>query len=540
MLVSLHKSYFYLLRAAKELNALLAGHFVEDCYTQEKDKLFLSIPSEGNNNFHLIISVNSQDYSLQIKDKHHKAKKNTISFFSSFFPQKVISVSIAYGDRILSINFDRGKLIIVFRGGKSNCFYESNNGMIQPFKKEEGLALESFQEELSTVKWIHHENEILPGLESISSAVNLKSLQFVSKDLVKLACNDGELSKDKIISIINSIMVDQIAVGVDTDHSIAFYQPLSSIVLDQTLELELFTSYFDANSAFMSQKVISHKEYDVKKEIERITLKELEKVTGKLNSLKTRIENGSRESEYKKYGELLLNNMKQFSKGLEEITITDWDSNQELKIKLDPKLTPQASVDYYFDKSRSEKIDFEKSKQFYESAKDKFSRLIAIKEKLAKELSLEDYNKLKKELRMDSKQIVSEDQKEKIPYRHFIIDAKYNFYIGKDSRNNDQLTTKFAKQNDFWFHARSVSGSHGVLRVDNNKEAIPKRILEKAASITAFYSKAKSSKLAPVSYTLKKYVTKNSRHEPGQVSLIKEQVLLVRPEIPNGCDYQND
>ncbi len=109
-------------------------------------------------------------------------------------------------------------------------------------------------------------------------------------------------------------------------------------------------------------------------------------------------------------------------------------------------------------------------------------------------------------------------------------------FVGKDSKNNDLLTTKFAKQNDFWFHARAASGSHAVLRVENTKEAIPKNILKKAASVAAFYSKSKTSKLAPVSYTFKKYVVKKKDLNPGQVILLKEDVLLVTPEIPAGCE----
>jgi hypothetical protein len=39
---------------------------------------------------------------------------------------------------------------------------------------------------------------------------------------------------------------------------------------------------------------------------------------------------------------------------------------------------------------------------------------------------------------------------------------------------------------------------------------------------------------------LKKYVTKNKSHEPGQVTVLKENVLLVRPEIPKDCEMVQD
>jgi len=77
-------------------------------------------------------------------------------------------------------------------------------------------------------------------------------------------------------------------------------------------------------------------------------------------------------------------------------------------------------------------------------------------------------------------------------------------YVGKDSKNNDLLTTRFAKQNDFWFHARSVSGSHVVLRVENTKEIIPKSVLKKVAALAAFHSKAKTAGVVPVGHKEKR------------------------------------
>ena len=110
-------------------------------------------------------------------------------------------------------------------------------------------------------------------------------------------------------------------------------------------------------------------------------------------------------------------------------------------------------------------------------------------------------------------------------------------YVGKDSKNNDLLTTKFAKQNDYWFHARSVSGSNVVLRVENTKEAIPKNVLKRTAALAAYHSKAKTAGVVPVAYTFKKYVIKKKGFPIGTVHLLKEDVLLVKPEIPKGCEF---
>ncbi|NWG28118.1 MAG: DUF814 domain-containing protein, partial [Ignavibacteriaceae bacterium] len=120
------------------------------------------------------------------------------------------------------------------------------------------------------------------------------------------------------------------------------------------------------------------------------------------------------------------------------------------------------------------------------------------------------------------------------------IEGKYKVFVGKDSKSNDLLTTRFAKQNDYWFHARGSSGSHVVLRVENTKETISKNILKKAAALAAYHSKAKTAGIVPVAYTLKKYVVKKKGDPSGTVRLLREDVLLVKPEIPAGCEYVVD
>ena len=142
-----------------------------------------------------------------------------------------------------------------------------------------------------------------------------------------------------------------------------------------------------------------------------------------------------------------------------------------------------------------------------------------------------------KELKI--KDEVSSSNKDDIQskFKKYLIENKYYVFVGKDSQNNDLLTTKFAKQNDFWFHARSVPGSHVVLRVDNTKEAVPKSILKKTTSLATYHSKAKTSGMAPVSFTQKKYVVKKKGMDPGKVALLREEVLIVKPEIPSDCEY---
>ncbi len=80
-------------------------------------------------------------------------------------------------------------------------------------------------------------------------------------------------------------------------------------------------------------------------------------------------------------------------------------------------------------------------------------------------------------------------------------------------------------------HAKDVSGSHLVIR-KKGTDKIPNNVLEKAASIAAWYSKGKNDTLFPVLYTERKYVRKGKGLAPGKVLVDKYDVLIVKPELP--------
>jgi predicted ribosome quality control (RQC) complex YloA/Tae2 family protein len=117
------------------------------------------------------------------------------------------------------------------------------------------------------------------------------------------------------------------------------------------------------------------------------------------------------------------------------------------------------------------------------------------------------------------------------PYRIFALSESFTLYVGRNAKNNDQLTGKFAKPNDLWLHARGVSGSHAVLR---GPKDIPKHILEQAAAITAYFSQSRKAGFVPVAYALKKYIRKPKGAGPGAVLMEREEVILIEPTLPKG------
>lgn len=102
---------------------------------------------------------------------------------------------------------------------------------------------------------------------------------------------------------------------------------------------------------------------------------------------------------------------------------------------------------------------------------------------------------------------------------------------GKTDADNDILSLKMARPNDYWFHVRGMSGSHVVLTGPEGEQP-GKDILRKAAAIAAYYSKARQAGEVPVSCTQAKYVSKPRGARAGTVQIRKETVIKVRPALP--------
>jgi len=59
-------------------------------------------------------------------------------------------------------------------------------------------------------------------------------------------------------------------------------------------------------------------------------------------------------------------------------------------------------------------------------------------------------------------------------------------------------------------------------------------VIEQAAAIAAYFSKARTSGMAPVLYTEKRHVRKPRKGAPGLAICTREKVVMVEPRLPAG------
>ncbi len=111
----------------------------------------------------------------------------------------------------------------------------------------------------------------------------------------------------------------------------------------------------------------------------------------------------------------------------------------------------------------------------------------------------------------------------------------WSIVAGHSDSDNDRLSLKIARPEEWWFHVRGMPGSHVILRCPKGiKEEPTKEMLQQAASVAAWHSKARSGGVVAVSCTKAKFVSKPRGSKAGTVTLRKETTLKVRPGLPTG------
>jgi predicted ribosome quality control (RQC) complex YloA/Tae2 family protein len=114
------------------------------------------------------------------------------------------------------------------------------------------------------------------------------------------------------------------------------------------------------------------------------------------------------------------------------------------------------------------------------------------------------------------------------------VDDRWEVWVGRNNKENDELTHRASHSKDIWLHAQGVPGSHVILRTAGKPEQVPRTVLEKAAALAAQNSRARHSELVPVIFTEKRYVRKPRKALPGTAVCLREKSLFVAPGLAPG------
>ncbi len=113
----------------------------------------------------------------------------------------------------------------------------------------------------------------------------------------------------------------------------------------------------------------------------------------------------------------------------------------------------------------------------------------------------------------------------------YTLTEGWKVLAGRTDADNDQLSLRIARPNDWWFHVRGMPGSHVILQARPGEEP-SSSVLKQAAAVAAYHSKARTGGLVAVSVTRARFVSKPRGARPGTVQIRKEKIIKIRPALP--------
>ena len=280
----------------------------------------------------------------------------------------------------------------------------------------------------------------------------------------------------------------------------------------------------------------------------KLILDALKKYNKRLTNINKKLHECDDMEKYRVYGELITANLYKIpNKNIEEIELENYyDNNNKILIKLDKRYSPSINAKRFFKKYSKLKnalaivteqkketlkeLDYIESIVYELEDSSTVDELTAIFEEISendifKEKTSKTNNTKKSKIKKSKLTKNKEVSFNPIKYN---IDG-YTILVGRNNKENDYLTLKYANKNDLWFHTKDFHGSHTVLKIDNNLPYPNFDILVATAQIAAQHSKAKNSSNVPVDYCEVKFVKKPSGARPGMVIYTNNKTLNVNP-----------
>ncbi len=375
----------------------------------------------------------------------------------------------------------------------------------------------------------------------ISNTFNGISLSFIQNVLQNL--NVKDISKDnlnlifsKITEILSTSSLDIFKTENGKDYFLYTTNNLSENQFNLNYKLDDF--YFEKESSELFK--------NYRNSILHLILATMKKYEKRLENIDNKLSECSNMDKFRLYGELITSNLYQIpNRNLDSIDVENYyDNNNIITIPLDKKYLPSYNAKRYFKKYNKLKnalaiVNVQKEEtirdiDYIESVIYELDNSKTIEDIEAIYDEISENSLFSDKLKTKSKKTSAKNKKAKPMTKNkltsfnplkYLIDG-YTVLVGRNNKENDYLTCKFANKNDIWFHTKDIHGSHVILKTNPN-ETIPDNILFEVAKLAAQHSKAKNSSHVPVDFCRVSFVKKPSGSKPGYVIYSNNKTLYV-------------
>lgn len=558
--------------AMNELNKRLAGGKIDKIQQTDKEELLLMVRSLGQT-YRLLINASASDNRVQLTELKKQAPSEAPMFCMLLRKRiaggKIVRFEQERLDRVLKISIetynDLGDLsefalYCELMGKHSNIILVNEKGIIVDAIKHVGLGM-------SSVRFV------MPGLEysappaqdkqdpskasagdfsmamcmvgmSIAKALSnaffglspAVAAQLVARYTDKTECTQlSEAEREELASRLAAFYAD-IAQGKEKASAVLNALGEAEAVYPFAIAGSGIKLYDSIGEALDSLYINSDRREWAKRHgasARKVLQNNIERCEKKLALYADALNSGEQMEKCRLYGELLTANLHSLKSGTDTAAVDNYyaDPAERIAIPLDRQLTPGENAQRYYKKYQKLKaardmaiVQREQTLNeldYLEGQLDNLTKCTAENElsELIEELKDQGYIKRDKGGKKKMKLAASKPM-------HFVSSTGADIYVGKNNRQNDELTLRFASPNDIWMHTKNIPGSHVIVKGASEQDNVT---MTEAALLAAYYSRARGSENVAVDYTPRKYVKKPAGAKPGMVIYTTNKTAYVTP-----------
>lgn len=562
-----------------EIKKKALGGRIDKIYQPEPDEIVLNIRSLGSV-YKLNLSANPSHPRLFFTDKQHSNPQNPPLFCMVLRKHlqsgKLIDITQPAFERIVNIyveslnemgDYSVKKLVLEVMGRHSNLILVDENDTVLdcakhithdkssvrevlPGKKYElppsqektdplsltrdnfrAFAAKSPDKKLQSLIYTNYTGISPQSADEICYRAGVDSSDTVSRT------SDQQL--ERLYSAFNAIFEDikseafHPEIAYDEYGKIIDFAPYSMKRFDN-MDKKHFNSISELIEFYYAHKDFVYRMNQKTQDLKHLISSNIERCVRKKEMQQHTLKDIENRDIYQLYGELLTANIYSIKKGMTSVTLPNYytENMEEITIPLDSELNPSENAQKYFKRYNKEKRTFIALQTQIAQNNEELDYLESVLTSVMNCRDEQDIKDIREELKDEGYIKRIKQQKGMKSCRrssplHFISDDGFHIYVGKNNRQNDELTLRFAKSNDIWLHTKQIPGSHIIIATEG--KPVPNTTLTQAATLAAYYSKGQTSSMVPVDYTEKRNVKKPNGAKPGFVIYTTNQTAYITP-----------
>ncbi len=577
----------------KELKTRLEGGRIYKIYQPEDDEICLVIKNRtdrGNTSDKLVISANAGIPMVYISDRNKDNPAVAPNFCMLLRKHigngRITDIKQPDFERIIEFYIEHldemgdvctKKLIVEIMGKHSNIIFADKDNIIIDSIKHISHAVSSVREVLPGREYVYPPakeklnplesdvnyfvNHVMEKPERIDKAIYMSysgiSPLMANEILFRSGVNKNNTEeldlteKDKIYTAFKS-MFEDIEKG-NFSPCIAYdgYEPkeFSAMLLSSfgnvhndviipakgIAGLKTYTSISETIFDYYAKKSVSSRMKQHSTDLRKIVANAIERTAKKYDLQIAQLKDTEKRDKYKVYGELITAYGYSLKDGSKELECDNYYTGEKITIPLKPDKNAMDNAKDYFERYNKLKRTYEALTTLTKETKDELNYLISVKNALDIANMEGDLKQIKQEL-IQSGYVKgkgqNKDKKNQVKSKplHYISSDGFDIYVGKNNFQNEELSFQMADPKDMWFHAKTVPGSHVIVKT-RGEEELPDSTYEEAARLAAFYSSSRDNGKVEIDYTERKNLKKPPKSNPGYVIYHTNYSMTIEPDI---------